>query len=674
MPFPNAYPDKMRDDWDVKQAEKLGLTRAPSKTACEEASEKPERTECEEINEKHEDTAAADDSPQLCSSNEAMDEEKVGQPKLVKQVTLLALPESNGHEVEPPSSQKGKAKRLPEVASLLHELRTQRVILRQYMEEAFDAVESRIKNEADRHMDHNGDHAHGRQPPDSNLPITASVDITPVPSQCGSPRRTPLGSPRGRCSISTVFAAPVEWETESVEFDGHQLHRMQTDAGPRMAISVSEHSVAWRAFQSKMHRLGRYNRKKGGQALKWLHRLQAFTEHKAFELTFAILIVLNTVNMSVEFQYRSLDLCYGIGFPKCDRPANQIWHGADQVFYSIDLAFGFVFTIEVGLKFLSQHIFFFKSFWNYIDSFSLIGWYLILIGDAKLIISPLMIRLARIARLLRFLRLVKTVQMFDVLCLLIGSLKASCAILLWSALLLVLIMCSAALISHTLMLSYINDENLPMETRHAVYIVFGSFVRSFLTIKKLTFSLDTEAPEIVFELNEWLVVPLLLYQGLVSFAVMKVIEAVFLNETIKVAATNDDLMIMEKNRWEAMHEEKVKALFAEADASGDGYVDYSEFMLIMNDDKVIAWLEAMDVEIEDPRLIWELLCSFSSLHGGAPDLLNVQWFVKGIARLKGSAKSLDVLKMLRELGTLKEQIGVIDSVVRPNPPRYPSTI
>eukprot|EP00929_Paragymnodinium_shiwhaense_P119875 TRINITY_DN9178_c0_g1_i1.p1 TRINITY_DN9178_c0_g1~~TRINITY_DN9178_c0_g1_i1.p1 ORF type:complete len:621 (+),score=89.94 TRINITY_DN9178_c0_g1_i1:46-1908(+) len=541
---------------------------------------------------------------------------------------------------------------------LFHELNMQRSLLRRHVEDAFDAVERRLKSEFHTHRQPNGCTEAGTLP----LDVCAAVGQSLAASPCDSPRgHTNLPEAR-QTTIESRFNTG---DDESLE--GHDLHH--APSSKRVARAMSDDSRAWDMFARKMMNAGGYN--DGPEGWKWLAWLRGVTEHRTFELAFAILILLNTVNMSIEYQYKSLDVCYDIGFPNCKSPAKQIWHGADVVFHSIDLAFGFIFTLEVTIKLLSQHRDFFKSLWNYIDTFSLIGWYMVLFSDPNSMTNPMLMRLARVARLLRFLRLVKTIQMFDVLCLLIGSLRASCAILLWSSLLLVLIMCCTALISHTLMLGYINDESLPLDTRHEAYIVFGSFVRSFLTVHKLTFSLDTAAPEIIFELNEWFAIPLLLYQILVSFAVIKVIEAVFLNETIKLAATNDELVIMEKNRWESMQEEKVKALFYEADDSGDGYVDYPEFMVIMNDDKVISWLEAIDVEIDDPRLVWELLCNWNSGRGGSQDKLNVQSFVRGVGRLKGSAKSLDVLQLLREFGSLKVQMGLIGEALRHKTPATP---
>eukprot|EP00929_Paragymnodinium_shiwhaense_P099678 TRINITY_DN6144_c2_g1_i1.p1 TRINITY_DN6144_c2_g1~~TRINITY_DN6144_c2_g1_i1.p1 ORF type:complete len:693 (-),score=167.77 TRINITY_DN6144_c2_g1_i1:135-2213(-) len=486
-------------------------------------------------------------------------------------------------------------------------------------------------------------------------------------AECAS--ETSPAEPKRRISTITVNNRefmPADAEKEKAQEGLHNAG--YGSQGQRMACVLSfddRESESWLRFTETARR--HFGWQKGGSQnpiMVLMERLRDFTDHKVFELFFAFLILLNTAVMAAEMQLHSLDVCYNLDWHNCKRPAKDIWPGAEELFIVLDMAFGVVFTVEIALKLLAWHIYFFAKFWNYVDTACVIGWYIVVAASADMVFDPLLMRLARVVKLARFLRLVKTVKMFDALQLLVGSLRASALILFWSAMLLLLVMSCAALVSHQVMLSYITDENLPTDIRDSAFEIFGSFVRSFVTIYQLTFSLDTPAPSVCFELNAYFALPILLYQGIIGFAVIKVIEAVFLNETIKIASTNDDLMVMEKNRWEDMHEQKVKALFEQADESQDGLVDYSEFMMIMSDEKVTHWMEAMGIEVEEPRLVWDLLCSWSKIHGGHTDKLNVQWFVKGIGRLKGQAKSLDVLKLLREIGDLKIQLEQINGVVR----------
>eukprot|EP00929_Paragymnodinium_shiwhaense_P081268 TRINITY_DN4249_c0_g1_i2.p1 TRINITY_DN4249_c0_g1~~TRINITY_DN4249_c0_g1_i2.p1 ORF type:complete len:710 (+),score=200.42 TRINITY_DN4249_c0_g1_i2:81-2210(+) len=559
--------------------------------------------------------------------------------------------------------------------ALLKDLQSRRKLLRQSLDDAFDAMLEDVR----RHL----------EPPQA--PRTSGGDGTP--SFGGGGARQSL------LSISTAItdAAGYEGANEKAvddapskskgddESDGSMhdldlgnvrslvkkvasgnadaLHRKTTDGGnKRLACIVSSEAdhQEWSRFATKMQEVGGYNKRAHKNIFKRaVHGLKVLTEHRLFELAFAALIVVHTVAMAVETQYHSWDVCYDIGFPACTRPAEKVWPSGTAILWTLEMAFGVVFTIEVSLKMMCKGFRFFASAWNFVDLLIITSWFIVVLSGETTVLNPMLVRLARVARLLRFLRLVKTVQMFDVLRLLIGSLNASGAVLLWSGTLLLLIMVCAALLSHNVFLSYIFDETLPEETRHLTYQVFGSFSRAFLSVYQLTFSLDTEAPQIIFELNELFAIPLICYQGVVSFAVIKVIEAVFLNETIKVAASNEELMIMERNRSETKQAAKIEALFDEADFSRDGLMDQAEFMLAVNDDRVKTLLDAMDLEFDDPKMVWDLLCGLQQRghhHGGDTRQLSRHWFVKGIKRLKGSAKSLDVLVLLRDIECLASRV------------------
>merc|ERR1719265_1692957 len=73
----------------------------------------------------------------------------------------------------------------------------------------------------------------------------------------------------------------------------------------------------------------------------------------------------------------------------------------------------------------------------------------------------------------------------------------------------------------------------------------------------------------------------ILYKCVVGFAVVKVITGVFMCETFKVASTNDEIMIMQKNRAKEKHLSKMKTLFSAADHEGDGKIGWEEFQHIM---------------------------------------------------------------------------------------------
>merc|ERR1719238_1086296 len=99
----------------------------------------------------------------------------------------------------------------------------------------------------------------------------------------------------------------------------------------------------------------------------------------------------------------------------------------------------------------------------------------------------------------------------------------------------------------------------------------------------------------------------MIYRMFVNFALLKVINGIFMHETFRVASCDDDLMIMQKNRKDAMTLSNMKRLFQEADESGDGLLELEEFMDVMSDPRVKTWLSAQEIVIRDPEAVFIML-------------------------------------------------------------------
>ncbi|CAK9050166.1 Sodium channel protein 60E (Drosophila ion channel 60) (Drosophila sodium channel 1) (Protein smell-impaired 60E) (Sodium channel 2) (DmNav2) [Durusdinium trenchii] len=361
------------------------------------------------------------------------------------------------------------------------------------------------------------------------------------------------------------------------------------------------------------------------------------TESFHFQLCFAMLICSLCAVMGFEVQYRGYETGYKLGYTGYTKPAHEVWPAADTAFEVVDIFFGVVFTLELILKFIAGSLSFFKDMWNWLDGLVLIVWYLERITSTAFPLDPMMLRLFRLSRLMRMVRLVKIFEQCDALYLMLTSIRASFAALAWSSALLLLIQMMLALAIVTLVEPYFSDPNATGD-KYAVYSYYGTFTRAMLTLFEITLGNFVPVTRLMMQdVSELYVMFALVHKLVIGFAVVMVITGVFVQETFSVAQTDNTIMINQKERALELHIAKMTALFKAADYDSSGRLDRGEWLQVCDDYSVQLWLAAMGLDVSNAALVHELICAASNQQD-----LNAKDLVSGIARLKGSARNIDM--------------------------------
>merc|ERR1740127_355815 len=114
-----------------------------------------------------------------------------------------------------------------------------------------------------------------------------------------------------------------------------------------------------------------------------------------------------------------------------------------------------------------------------------------------------------------------------------------------------------------------------------MYSYFGTCTRCVLSMFEITLgNWPPVARLLAEEVSEWFGVLCILHKLTIGFAVVGVINGVILQETFKVAHTDDMVMVRQKKRAQRAMEKKMESLFAALDIDKVGRLTFQEFTII----------------------------------------------------------------------------------------------
>jgi hypothetical protein len=326
-----------------------------------------------------------------------------------------------------------------------------------------------------------------------------------------------------------------------------------------------------------------------------------------------------------------------LGIRYYNNSAEELWPSAPIFFSALDKFFVCVFILELVLRLIGDGWSWFCTLWTYFDIgiilFAIASWILDLM-------NPTFVRLVRFVKVIRIIRLMRSNRIIESLKLLTAAIQASLNTLCVSLLVLLIIHVIAAMSLSQLVTPFINDAHQPEKVRKEVFLYYGTFWRSVITMFEITFANWAPTCRLLIDnVSEWFGVFFLLYRCLVGFSILSVIQAVFIQQTMKSAQLDDDFVVQQKDRERQAYAAKLSKIFRRLDTSGDGQVNWEEFSMLVSDGRMKLLLNSLDVDVRDVEMLYHMLADDNGK-------ITCDDFVAGIQRIKGPAQAFDLVTLL----------------------------
>jgi len=372
-----------------------------------------------------------------------------------------------------------------------------------------------------------------------------------------------------------------------------------------------------------------------------------------FDAFVGAIIIINAAFLCAELQWRGYLTSVELGLQE-DAGG---WTHAKVVFAVSEQLFTAFFILELMTRLCISGPKYFRDLPNVFDT----GLVMISIVDVY-ILQPMgqggsgnltFMRFARILKFMRVLRIVRVMKLFSSLRILGRTIITSFYSLLWSMVLLGLIMGMFGMILCGFLTDWIRDEKNDQTRREWVFKHYGSSSRAFYTMFEATLSgCWPNYVRPLVEINNWFAVFSIVYVSIVVFAIIRIITALFLKETLQNAYEDADMMINEQLKKKQSYLAKLAQAFEVMDESGDGTITYDEFESMMSNPDVKAYLSVLDLEVHETKTLFHLL-------DGGDGQITYGEFIEGILRMKGQARSIDLICLQKDVSRLHEAVTAI---------------
>ncbi|CAK9003562.1 Voltage-dependent T-type calcium channel subunit alpha-1I [Durusdinium trenchii] len=252
----------------------------------------------------------------------------------------------------------------------------------------------------------------------------------------------------------------------------------------------------------------------------------------------------------------------------------------------------------------------------------------------------------------RAIRMVRSFRFFRGLRGLVKACQCCLPSLCWSMVLLAVFMCMGGLIMGNLLQDYIKDESHSFEDRQWVWQRYGTCYRATYTLYEMTFAGNwpVNARPVMEKVNQGFVIFYLLYITIIVFAVIRVISAIFLKDTLDEAHNDAQQLVLDRLKKKADYVQRLEGLFRTIDASGQGMIKEERLQEILANPKVKAYFQTLEIDVHEGHALFHLL-------DNGDGEVTLEEFIDGLMRCKGPARAIDAVALHADLRQLDAKVG-----------------
>ncbi|CAE7419918.1 unnamed protein product [Symbiodinium natans] len=160
----------------------------------------------------------------------------------------------------------------------------------------------------------------------------------------------------------------------------------------------------------------------------------------------------------------------------------------------------------------------------------------------------------------------------------------------------------------------------------------------------------TNARPVLERVSHAFVIFYLLYITIIVFAVIRVISAIFLKDTLDEANNDAAHLVLDRLRKKAEYIERLEGVFKTLDVTGRGTLSETVLNHMLANPKVKAYFQTLEVDVQEGAALFHLL-------DDGDGEVTLDEFIDGIMRCKGPARAIDTVALKADVKQLDNKVS-----------------
>jgi len=371
--------------------------------------------------------------------------------------------------------------------------------------------------------------------------------------------------------------------------------------------------------------------------------MNAWVDHPAFDLFISFIILANSIVIGIE-----TDVVGG---------GSRHW-----AWLGVEIFFCIMFFIEIVCKcWYHTCLWIIEDIWNFVAvSVALLALVDVTIACLhKLSVLDVlsnfrMLSLLRVIGLVRLLRIINMYRNLKELRLVIKGLLGSLRMLFWVVLICFLFLYVSSVFMTTVVghdvEKYGTYRKLSGGWDHEVF--FGTILRSMYTLVQVM-TLDGWSSTIARHVivNQWyLSVFFIAFLLMTTYGLLNLVVSVIVEQILAASQSNENRVRVREERARRMELESIREIFFMCDTDSSGDLECSEFLSAVQDPEVQWKLRQLELPVDDALRLFQVI------DGDGSRSLTLNEFIDGCTKLKGPARSKDLLAVQASADTLAKKM------------------